>query len=357
MNQILMKAGIVTAITAVAAGAAIGTAVLVNKGEKTGMDAIYYPLEVTGSGVADGNGRELVSGTSYAMPASVVYTSTTSESSTASEGIVLNVNVKPEDAGDKRIDVTADWTNAQSAWATGKAVSDYVTCTQATDGGTEIGLKCLQPFGEQITLRATSRQKSEISATCTVDYAQRVTGVSVKIGESEVFGEEDLRVLFTVADTSNTGGLVTAGYTSESVYTLGNTFTQTVTLKGGGFKVASVGGQPTDVTWRHDGKSEMNPVGKSIYFDKRLFSELDYAPVINGSRGESLSGYTNTQLSEMFKNAVFNGTDASTYFNVECKITGTYGTWVETRPVYVAGYFVPPVMVTELSFEKPNVVF
>jgi len=356
MNKILMKAGILIAVTLVTAGVVIGAVSIANKDNPT-MDAIYYPIETVGSGVADGNGRELVSGTSYVMPKSVVYTSTTSESRTASNGIILNVNVKPDNAADKRVDVTARWTNNQSVWATGKAVKDYVICTQSTDGGTEIKLKCLQPFGEQITLTATSRQNTDISATCTLDYAQRVTGVSVKIGESEVFGEEDVKVLFTVADRSNSGGLVTANLMTDSVYTIKNRFTQTVILRGGGFTIETGGEQTYPVTWRYNGENEMNPVGKSIYFDKRLFNLLDYAPEISGLRQESLRGYTNEQLSNLLKDASFNGTNASTYFYVECNVTGTYGTWEETRPVYVAGYYVPPVAVTELSFENTTVVF
>lgn len=349
MNKAI-KIGAVMGAAAVIAAGALGVAVWVNKPSDT--NTLYIPAEVTGSGVVDGFGNELTSGNTYAMPTSVVYTATTQESATASEGITLSVKVTPVNVADKSIDYAVNWKDETSEWATGKVVTDYVTLTPTADGSTVSTLKCLQEFGEQVIVTATSRQNPSISATCTVDFAQRVTGYTVKLGTTDIFASgEDYRCMFTLAETSNTGGEISASYTLNDVYTLGGEFTHRVAL------------EPVNGVWNTGIIASdviANAIGRSITFDKRLFQDYtvyykaDSSP--NGlESAKLLRDCTDDELKDIFAK-----TDWSNLFlwTLKYTVTGTNGVQMTvSKRIGCMGYFVPPVMVSGLEFEEPNIVF
>ena len=78
-----------------------------------------------------------------------------------------------EPAEDGELDWALVWKNAQSEWATGKAVSDYVTI-QVSDDTLTATLSCLQAFGEQLQLTAQIKTNAAVkSAPRTVNYVQR----------------------------------------------------------------------------------------------------------------------------------------------------------------------------------------
>jgi len=90
----------------------------------------------------------------------------------AESAFTLTAEVSPDYASDKSLDWTRlEWQNADSAWAEGKAVTDYVT---VTPNGNAAVLACLQDFGEPIVLTVSSVSNPEVFATCFIDYYQRV---------------------------------------------------------------------------------------------------------------------------------------------------------------------------------------
>ena len=93
----------------------------------------------------------------------------------AESAYMLNASVYPEDAMNK-VDWTVAFTNADSAWAVGKQVTDYVVVRTASDGALTAILENKAAFGEQITVNATSRENPDVYATCHVEYLQRTTG-------------------------------------------------------------------------------------------------------------------------------------------------------------------------------------
>lgn len=93
----------------------------------------------------------------------------------------LTATLSPAYAADKRVDYTAQWVNADSTWATGKTVSDYVTITQETDGALTALLTCKQAFGEQIKVTVSARSNPSAQATCTLDYAKRIKYATVNL--------------------------------------------------------------------------------------------------------------------------------------------------------------------------------
>ena len=90
----------------------------------------------------------------------------------------LTATITPSNATNQKVNWTVEWKNANSTWAKGKTVTDYVTVTPTSDGALTANVECKQAFGEQVQVVCTSRQNSEASATATVDYAKRITAIN-----------------------------------------------------------------------------------------------------------------------------------------------------------------------------------
>lgn len=100
----------------------------------------------------------------------------------AEKAYTITATVKPDDATNKKVNWSLAFANAESTWAKGKNLSDYVTVTASGTTNSTAVLTCKQAFGEQILLTATSDDDSTKSAVCTVDYAQKVTNASLSFG-------------------------------------------------------------------------------------------------------------------------------------------------------------------------------
>lgn len=74
----------------------------------------------------------------------------------------------------QRANWSVAWKNGSSAWATGKTVTDYVTITPAEEGALTATLACVKPFSEQVILTVSAAGNADKTATCTVDYQQRL---------------------------------------------------------------------------------------------------------------------------------------------------------------------------------------
>ena len=149
------------------------------------MDYIVFqnPKEATeqedGGAPIDENGEELPTGGEVAaMPKAMTFRSATAlDCETEYDAVTLTATVLPENASDKRVDWTIRFKNASSEWASGKTVTDYVTVTPESDGANKATVQCLQDFGEQIEVVATSRDNASAYAVCTVDFAKRIEDV------------------------------------------------------------------------------------------------------------------------------------------------------------------------------------
>ena len=82
----------------------------------------------------------------------------------------------------QRANWSVAWKNGSSAWATGKTVTDYVTITPAEEGALTATLACVKPFSEQVILTVSAAGNADKTATCTVDYQQRLNVNSLKLG-------------------------------------------------------------------------------------------------------------------------------------------------------------------------------
>ena len=88
----------------------------------------------------------------------------------AETAVTINATIEPIDAANHGVDWTVAWTNPTSTWANGKNVTSYVTLSGSGKSAT---VACLQPFGQQITVTATSQDNPEIKATCNLNMLKR----------------------------------------------------------------------------------------------------------------------------------------------------------------------------------------
>lgn len=92
----------------------------------------------------------------------------------AETAVKIKVRFSPENTTDKRLQASLSFKNAQSTWASGKTVTDYVT---ASVNQQEILLTCTEAFGSQIELRIDTNHEN-IYATVSVDYIARPESVT-----------------------------------------------------------------------------------------------------------------------------------------------------------------------------------
>lgn len=134
--------------------------------------------------VVDENGEAMESGTVYAMPSRMLYTSaatTAADGTTVSSSpITLEATITPDTATDKSVKWSVAFVNPSSEWATGKTVTDYVSISSS---GLTCTVTCHQAFGEQIKITVTSNDNPEATDSCVVDYLKRVEDVTFALSD------------------------------------------------------------------------------------------------------------------------------------------------------------------------------
>lgn len=97
------------------------------------------------------------------------------------ETYTLTATITPANADDKRVEWVVAWNNANSLWATGKTVTDYVTVTPTSEYALTATVACIKDFGEQVIVTVKSLDNEEAAATCTVDYVRRIKGINFDV--------------------------------------------------------------------------------------------------------------------------------------------------------------------------------
>lgn len=150
-------------------------------------------------------------------------------SAQAETAYTLTATVLPEKASNKAVDWAVSFVNPSSAWATGKTVTDYVTVTPTADGALTANVECLQAFDEQIKVTVTSRNNADATATCLVDYAERVSGYTLTLSNGGVtISSSDPE--YTV--TGNSSVSISKGEYTKTVGTVEENFTGTYVIRG-----------------------------------------------------------------------------------------------------------------------------
>lgn len=146
----------------------------------------------------------------------------------------LTATIEPSNASNQSVDWSVAWKDSNSSWAKGKSVTNYVTITPTSDGALTATVTCLSAFGEQIIVTVVPRGNTAISATCTLDYRQTITGVVSELSHYIYNGsaaDDTNRIATTSTGGAITVNLAPSTYSSnfyQRYYTL--TLSSTYTL-------------------------------------------------------------------------------------------------------------------------------
>ena len=201
-------------------------------------------------------------------------------SAVTGESVTITATVEPDnEAENTGVDWTAAWKNAESVWASGKSVSDYVTLTPGGEDyatSKSVTLENLQPFGEQIIIKATARDDPEITATCTADYAQKPVDFTLSFGEvsCNFGGDTDVTLEINANADTAPGGAADAQFTKSEVYSLSQEFTVTYELTGKKFMSYTASGYGVE-GWYIFGTWLPSPDFKDEYADLSGYSVAD----------------------------------------------------------------------------------
>lgn len=111
----------------------------------------------------DDNGNEYEQGKVYDMPSVI------NMLSASNEDIILSAKVKPENASNAELTWQLTWVNAESEWARGKNVNDFLSLNINNKLNTAL-FSCKAPFGEKAIITVISKDNEKAKATCTVNF-------------------------------------------------------------------------------------------------------------------------------------------------------------------------------------------
>ena len=311
-------------------------------------------------------------------------------SAVTGESVTITATVEPDnEAENTGVDWTATWKNAESVWASGKSVSDYVTLTP---GGADyaaskrVTLENLQPFAEQIVVKATARDDPGITATCTADYAQKPVNFSLSFGEvsCNFGGDTDVTLEINANAETALGGAADAQFTKSEVYSLSQEFTVSYELTGKKFMSYTASGYGVE-GWYIFGTWLPSPDFKDEYADLSGYSVADNGLYFGikylsdnlqlHTVGGGMSNLTSRPASEHIPSdfiqrfthageSLIPEGEALTYtygsdlemLDLKVTLTGEYATYTYETTFVIAGYTNTSTL-TGMDVSEPAVVF
>lgn len=288
-------------------------------------------------------------------------------SAQSESAVTLTATVQPDNTAENTgVDWDIKWKNASSSWATGKSVTSYVTVTPSGDGYAEsktATLNNLQPFGEQIVVTATARDNPEVTASCNVDYAQKLTNITLKFGDVTCnLGGRTGVTLELNQNGSPKGGKANLTQSKDSVYTIADTFTVTYKLENPKtFLTRTPSSMPGSYpnylefcTIKENYESDYTIFNgysvseKGMYFGIKYFADNLALHSIQSGRGNIIEGevYDAISVSEIITRYNKKGTTDDTFcydtnvdlFDLIVTVTGRYSSVTKSTTFYMNGY-------------------
>lgn len=228
----------------------------------------------------------------------------------------LTATITPENATNKAVDWTIAFVNAESEWATGKTVTDYVTVTPTADGALTANVECLQAFGEQVRVTVTSRDNTAVKANATVDYTEKLSSVKATFGSTVL--SDGMTKSFNLSASGQAAEAWKFDYTT-SVHTIADEYTTTVKISFADGVSAVESAVGVEFTWAGETITSGMPSFDKTFFDKVFVTE---------------SGAVSANA-EQYNKLVSALSAGVTLFEVEVSTTGTYGNKTDTYTINV----------------------
>ena len=332
------------------------------------------------------DGKEIASGETVPMQDIIFRTAQTLMAETGSEqdaAVTLTGKLYPEGIGYISAVWSAAWTDSTSEWASGKDVSDYITVTQTEENELQASVACLQPIGEQVVIKLTVSNENTLSAECTVDFAQRVTGISLKFGDVECdFSHNLTRVPLQVNENGTAeGGAADLSYTTSEVYTVADSFTAAYTFED--LQRFAITNSPMgNVSWLafcdyiigdnsgydYSVIENYSIADNGLYFGLKFFADNLGLHCFKATRSAPNvcevyeSGSDAAFWEDLFQKAMTNAEDGSYnylgthLFDLKVTLTGTYSTYTNFTDVEV-GSIVNTAVLSDVEVDEGGIIF
>ena len=212
--------------------------------------------------------------------------------------------------------ITIAFVNAESEWATGKTVTDYVTVTPTADGALTANVECLQAFGEQVRVTVTSRDNTSVKANATVDYTEKLSAVKATFGSTVL--TNGMTKSFDLDASGQPAEVWTFDYTT-SAHTIADEYTTTVKISFADGVSAVESAVGVEFTWAGETITSGMPSFDKTFFDKVFVTE-------SGAVSSNPTQY-NKLVSALSAGV--------TLFEVEVSTTGEYGSKTDTYEIKV----------------------
>ena len=309
--------------------------------------------------VGDGNGIRL---TSAKLPVSAYAANGVSQY--ADTAYILTATITPSDATNTALDWSVVFVDPDSDWATGKTVTDYVTVTPTADGALTAAVECKQAFGAQITVVCNARSNAAVSASCSVDYTQKLLGSELVVGTLYFAGgcpvlneSSGVAVLYNASPSAGSLEMDSVNYgnskfITSSAWTISDEYTWKIKYRG------------TPVLWDHhylDGVGlEFNTVETVVYengeFQKYLVSGPGQSHTFSGGGLKAIYGdaYKSAKFYNMLGADEIKNTEGCLL--IESTITGKYSTYTYTyKATFLQQKFVKNISNVEL--DNDSIIF
>lgn len=254
---------------------------------------------------------------------------------TAETAYTITATVLPADATNKKIDWSISFVDPSSDWAQGKLVEDYVSLsfldTQAT-------LSCLAAFGEQIQITASSMEDSTVSASCLVDYAQKINSAYLDFGTQRINLGGVTEIKFCVSKQwDGKGGATSAGFDIGNVFTIADDFNCIVTILPCSLGALTLDGKSVlGMTWTSLQGSELDISDGGYVYGTNIF--FDYLNEVSNWSIKDLSGVTSlSTFSEAALLNLFNEITCPWLFTVQLDLVGTYSSYTYSSDLKCVG--------------------
>ena len=100
---------------------------------------------------------------------------------------------------------TAEFQSLNSPWAEGESASDYVRITPTGPLSHQATVECLQPFGEVIVIKATSKDNASVFGTCTCNYICRYNEIMAELEDGTLMSFHQESGYNFAFETTNAG--------------------------------------------------------------------------------------------------------------------------------------------------------
>ena len=294
-------------------------------------------------------------------------------SALADTAYTLTATVEPDYEGEKTFDWSVIFQSDSSSWANGKTVTDYVTVTPTSDGANTATVECKQAFGEKIIVTCTSRDYAGLLATCTVDYAQRITGMDVTLegsrtGNREIPAGEEVVINFTYYGGTSSYNVYTVSATAtySDMYTLAESAACKVSF------LTSAGANDSHTYFNNHGSGGSmgsysatyvdevpDAIGKTFSFDNHMFEPYNFrhesGSFVSGEMTKTTTYYKDLSGEELAERYLMTDKD-TVLWRVAASVEGKYGSY--TREDSYLMYSWPAAgNYANLSLSEDNLIF